>query len=220
MTCASLWQRGSPLQRIAKAVTNREQFGPGMFAHTWKNMFYTPGFGVDGEPEGSWKVCKSAVQALQQWGVAEGTLLKYMRHVLRIYTCQNLIGSLTCNADKPIFGSMAWGFELGAGKNACCRSLHFTGVETALVESELGEDVTLNPYRALVWYMVLGGWYKSFGIAGDNAYTFPESILDGGDNLFKSLFSEDDMGPVSEPILAGHQMEPQNIAQPVRRVDL
>lgn len=110
---------------------------------------------------------------------------------------------------------MAWGFELGAGKNACCRSLHFTGVETALVDA--GEDLCPNPFRALVWYMMLGGWYRSFGIAGDNAYTFAESLFEGGENLFKAMFGEDELGPVSEPILAWHQMQPQNIAQ---RVDL
>ena len=96
---------------------------------------------------------------------------------------------------------MAWGCHLGAGKNACCRSLHFTGVQTDLVDPT--QALTLNPFQALVWFMVLGGWYRSFGIAGDNAFTFAESLLEGvdstGENVFESLFKEDDLGAVSEP---------------------
>lgn len=66
-----------------KALTNREQFGPAISADTWRLMFYAPRVGVDAETEVSWNVCKSALQALGPWGVAEGTLLlNYLRHVL------------------------------------------------------------------------------------------------------------------------------------------
>lgn len=105
---------------------------------------------------------------------------------------------VVCDADKPAFGDMRWGGKLPGSAtvgHTACKSLHFTDAEP-LDSEPASEGLQLNNFRALFMYIMLGGWYKGFGTAGDDATRFAESLFVMTGNLF-DIFGEDEQGSVS-----------------------
>ena len=100
------------------------------------------------------------------------------------------------NTGRTVFGNMNWGNKLpGSAGLPCCKSLHFSGSQIGEVAKV--EELKFNPMRGVVMYVMLGGWYNSFGLPGDDAHEFGDSIFLEPGRLLSDLFDDDDVGSVS-----------------------